>query len=302
MADSSSLPPFGRVVTAMVTPFDTDGGVDYALAARLAQYLVAHGSDGLVVGGTTGESATLTEDEKIRLFQTVKGAVGSNAKILAGTGSNNTAESIVLSREAQHLGVDGLLLVTPYYNRPSQEGLYQHYHVIAEATTLPIMLYNVPARTGVNLDAATVLRLAEHPRIIALKEAGPSMSQVAEIIGSAPSDFAVYSGADENNLPILAQGGVGVVSVISHLAGIDLKAMHDAFFCGDTATARALHVKTVPLTKAMFSAPNPVPTKTALSMLDVLPNSLVRLPLVEANERERAVIHAALREYGLLPL
>lgn len=302
MAEMNTAAPFGRVVTAMVTPFDAEGGVDYAMAARLAQYLVAHGSDGLVVAGTTGESATLTDDEKIRLFQTVKSAVGGSAKILAGTGSNNTAESIVLSREAQHLGVDGLLLVTPYYNRPSQEGLYQHYWTIAEATTLPIMLYNVPARTGTNLEAATVLRLTEHPQIVALKEAGPSLSQVAEIIGGAPSSFAVYSGADENNLPILALGGFGVVSVISHVAGPDLKAMHDAFFGGDIAAARAIHNKTVLLTKALFSAPNPVPTKTALSMLDVLPNSLVRLPLVEANERERAVIHAALKDYGLLPL
>jgi 4-hydroxy-tetrahydrodipicolinate synthase len=292
--------PFGRILTAMVTPFDANGGVDYALAGRLAQYLVAHGSNGLVVAGTTGESATLTDDEKLRLFRAVKDAVGTSAKVVAGTGSNSTAETIVLSREAQHLGMDGLLLVTPYYNRPSQEGLYQHYAAVSDAVTCPITLYNVPARTGVNLEAATVLRLVDRENIVALKEAGPSMSQVAEIVAAAPSPFAVYSGADENNLPILAVGGVGVVSVVSHIAGPDLQKMHDAFFAGDMDTARRIHLALVGVTKAMFSAPNPVPTKTALAMLDVLPNSLVRLPLVEANERERAVIHAALKDYGLL--
>ena len=300
MTDTSQTPPFGRVVTAMVTPFDADGGVDYEEAALLARHLVAHGSDGLVVSGTTGESATLITDEKIRLFQTVRAAVGKSAKVLAGTGSYNTAETIVLSREAQHLGVDGLLLVTPYYNRPSQEGIYQHYKAVAEAVTLPVMLYNVPARTAVNMEAATVLRLAEVPNIVALKEAGPSMSQIAEVLAAAPAGFAVYSGADENNLPILALGGVGVVSVVSHLAGPELAKMHTAFFAGDMATARQIHLHMTPLTRAMFSAPSPVPTKTALAMLDILPNSLVRLPMIEANDRERAVIHAAIKDYGLL--
>ena len=300
MADTEQNPPFGRVLTAMVTPFDAAGGVDYEEAAELARHLIAHGSDGLVVAGTTGESATLNTDEKIRLFQTVKEAVGKSAKVLAGTGSNNTAETVVLSREAQHLGVDGLLLVTPYYNRPSQEGIYQHYKTVAEAVTLPIMLYNVPARTSTNMEAGTVLRLTEIANIVALKEAGSSMSQVADIVTDAPANFALYSGADELNLPILALGGVGVVSVISHLVGTDLAKMHDAFFGGDLVAARKIHLATMPLTRAMFSAPNPVPTKTALSMLDVLPNSLVRLPLIEANDRERAVIHAAIKDYGLL--
>ena len=301
MADTETHSPlFGRVLTAMVTPFDAAGGVDYEEAAALAQHLVAHGSDGLVVAGTTGESATLNTDEKIRLFQTVKAAVGKSAKVLAGTGSNNTAETVVLSREAQYLGVDGLLLVTPYYNRPSQEGIYQHYKTVAEAVTLPIMLYNVPARTSVNMEAATVLRLTGIANVVALKEAGSNMSQVADIVADAPADFAVYSGADELNLPVLALGGVGVVSVISHLVGPDLAKMHEAFFGGDLTTARKIHLATMPLTRAMFSAPNPVPTKTALSMLDILPNSLVRLPLIEANDRERAVIHAAIKDYGLL--
>ncbi|MBV9849585.1 MAG: 4-hydroxy-tetrahydrodipicolinate synthase [Armatimonadetes bacterium] len=299
MADTDTrTPPFGRVLTAMATPFDASGGVDYEEAARLARYLAAHGSDGLVVAGTTGESATLTADEKIRLFGTVREAVGKDAKVLAGTGSYNTAETITLSREAQHLGVDGLLVVTPYYNRPSQEGLYQHYKAVADAVTLPVMLYNVPTRTSVNMEAATVLRLAEIANVVALKEASPSMSQVAEVVAGAPATFAVYSGADENNLPILALGGVGIVSVVSHVAGPDLAQMHTAFFDdNDLATARRIHLRTLPLTKAMFSAPSPVPTKTALCMLDVLPNSLVRLPLVEANDRERAVIHAALKDY-----
>ena len=300
MTDTTHTPPFGRVLTAMATPFDSTGGVDYEETALLAQHLVAHGSDGLVISGTTGESATLTADEKIRLFRTVREAVGKSAKVVAGTGSYNTAETIVLSREAEHLGVDGVLVVTPYYNRPSQEGLYQHYKAVAEAVTIPVMLYNVPTRTAVNLEAATVLRLAEIANIVGLKEASPSMSQVGEIIAGAPAGFSVYSGADENNLPILALGGVGTVSVISHIIGPDLAKMHKAFFDGDLSTAREIHLRTLPITHALFIAPSPVPTKTALSMLDVLPNSLVRLPLIEANERERAIIHAAMKDYGLL--
>ena len=291
--------PFGRVLTAMATPFSTDGSVDYAEAGRLAQYLISHGNDGLVVAGSTGESVTLSTEEKLGLFRTVHEAVGGRAKILGGVGSPSTADTIHFVEQVSDLGLDGLLVVTPAYNKPSQEGLYQHFKAVSEATELPIMLYNVPGRTSVNMETATVLRLADLPNIIALKEAG-RVEQAAEIISGVDERFAVYSGADENNLPILALGGVGVVSVIGHTVGDDLQTMHQAFFAGDLQTARRLHLKTLPMTRAMFSAPNPVPTKTALAMLDVLPHSRVRLPLVEANERERAVIHAALRDYGLL--
>jgi len=295
-----SEPIFGRVLTAMITPFDAAGGVDYAEAGRMAQWLTEHGSDGLVVTGTTGESATLSLDEKMRMYETVVKAVGDRAKVLAGTGSYDTAETVELSRAAAETGVDGLLVVTPYYNRPSQEGMYQHYQAVAEATSVPLVLYNVPARTGVNLEAATVLRLAQIENIVGIKEASKLLDQVGEIIGGAPEGFQVYGGADEVNLPILALGGVGNISVISHVVGPDLQKMHQAFFSGDLETARQIHLRTLPMTRAMFSAPSPVPTKTALAMMDVLPSSRVRLPLVEANEKERGLIHAALKDYGLL--
>ncbi len=293
-------PIFGRVLTAMITPFDAAGNVDYAEAGRMAQWLTEHGSDGLVVTGTTGESATLSLDEKMRMYETVVKAVGDRAKVLAGTGSYDTAETVELSRAAAETGVDGLLVVTPYYNKPSQEGLYQHYQAVAEATSVPLVLYNVPARTSVNLEAATVLRLAQIENIVGVKEASKLLDQVGEIIGGAPEGFQVYGGADEVNLPILALGGVGNISVISHVVGLDLQKMHQAFFSGDLETARQIHLRTLPMTRAMFSAPSPVPTKTALAMMDVLPSSRVRLPLVEANEKERGLIHAALKDYGLL--
>ena len=293
-------PIFGRVLTAMVTPFDGAGNVDYAETKRLARWLAANGSDGLVVTGTTGESATLTRDEKLLMYAAVREAVGPETKVLAGTGSYDTAETVLLSVEAEETGVDGLLVVTPYYNKPSQEGLYCHYKTIAEATTLPVVLYNVPGRTHVNMEAATTLRLAQIENIVAIKEASALLAQVGEIILHAPDGFQLYGGADEVNLPVLALGGVGNISVISHVVGPDLQKMHQAFFSGDLATARALHLATLPMTRAMFSAPSPVPTKTALAMLDVLSGSRVRLPLVDASEKERAVIHTALKEYGLL--
>ena len=297
---ASPEPIFGRVLTAMITPFDAAGNVDYAEAAHIAQWLTEHGSDGLVVTGTTGESATLSLDEKMRMYETVVKAVQGQAKVLAGTGSYDTAETVELSHAASETGIDGLLVVTPYYNRPSQEGLYQHYAAVAAATALPVVLYNVPARTGVNLEAATVLRLTRIENIVAVKEASKMLDQVGEIIAGAPEGFQVYGGADEVNLPILALGGVGNISVISHVVGSDLQTMHQAFFRGDLETARKIHLGTLPITRAMFSAPSPVPTKTALAMMDVLPSSRVRLPLVEANEKERGLIHAALKDYGLL--
>ena len=296
---AANITPFGRVLTAMITIFDAEGGVDYAETGRMAQYLAAHGSDGLVVAGSTGESVALTASEKLRLFATVRAAVGSATRVLGGVGSSSTAETVELTGQASALGLDGLLIVTPAYNKPSQEGMYQHFRAAADATSLPIMLYNVPGRTSVNLEPTTVLRLAELPNIVALKEAG-RLEQVGEVVAGAPEGFAVYSGADESNLPVLSLGGVGTVSVIAHVVGPDLQRMHEAFFSGDLATARALHLRTLPMTKAMFTAPNPVPTKTALTMLDILAGSRVRLPLIEANERERAAIHAALYDYGLL--
>jgi 4-hydroxy-tetrahydrodipicolinate synthase len=296
---SSDKPPFGRVLTAMVTPFNSAGDVDYPATARLADYLIRNGSDGLVVSGTTGESPTLTHDEKIELFKAIKQTVGPGVPVLAGVGSYNTQETTDLAKAAERCGVDGLLLVAPYYNKPSQEGLFQHFTSVANATGLPIMLYNVPSRTITNIEAGTAIRLAEHPRIVAIKEASANMAQVGEIAFGAP-DFAIYSGADEVNYPMLALGSVGAVSVISHLVGKDLSMMYERFNAGDIATARAIHLRTLALTRAMFSFPSPVPTKTALAMLGVLDGCQVRLPMVTASEKEKALVQAALQGYGLL--
>lgn len=292
-------PYFGRVVTAMVTPFKANGDLDYDCAANLAKYLVANGSDGLVVSGTTGESATLNADEKVRLFEVVKNAVGGQAKVLGGTGSYSTADTIVLTRAAQDIGLDGALIVTPYYNKPSQAGMYEHFKTIADSTDIPIVLYNVPGRTGINLEVQTVAALSSIRNIIALKEASKDVQQIGEIAASVAPNFQIYSGDDAATLPILSLGGVGVISVISHLVGKDLQAMHTSFFKGDLPASQAVHLKSLALTRAMFAGPSPVPTKTALAMLRILPNDTVRLPLIEATESERAVVLSAIQRYGL---
>ncbi len=293
---------WGRVLTAMVTPFAADGSLDEPGIRRLVDYLLDHGSDGLVASGTTGESPTLTWDEKLTLFSLVKEAVAGRGAVIAGTGGNNTAEAVKLSQEAAKLGMDGILLVAPYYNKPSQEGLYRHFRTIAEAVPLPVMIYNVPGRTSVNIEAGTVLRLArEVPNIVAVKEASGNLMQVSEIIAHAPEGFRVYSGEDGLVLPILAVGGYGVVSVTAHLVGDDLNQMHRAFFSGNLREAARLHASMLPIVRACFqpSTPSPVPVKAALNMLGI-PVGKPRLPLVEATEAERAVVAKALEDYGLL--
>ena len=295
----ASETPFGRLLTAMVTPFDDGFALDYGMAAELARHLVdEQGADGLVVAGSTGESATLTEDERLRLVKTVVDAVGGRAHVLAGTGTNNTAQSIRLSQAVQDLGAEGLMLVCPYYNKPSQEGLYQHFARIAESVNLPILLYNVPGRTSVNLLPATVARLAEIPNIVAIKEASGSLDQVTEIVRSSPR-LAVYSGDDSLTLPILAVGGVGVVSVASHVAGRAIKAMIESYMAGDVQAAARVHGSLFPLFKAMFVTTNPVPVKTAVNMMG-LKVGLPRLPLVPATEKEREVIAGAMSAAGIL--
>lgn len=297
---SQQNPRFGQVITAMVTPFSDDLVIDERQVKRLCDYLLSHGSDSLVVCGTTGESPTLSHEEKLAMFRLVKEAAGG-AKVIAGTGSNNTADSIALTKEAEEIGVDAALVVAPYYNKPSQQGLYEHFRAIAQSTSLAIMLYNVPGRTITNIAASTVIRLAQDcSNIVAVKEASNDMAQIGEIALGAPAGFEIYSGADEANLPILALGGVGAVSVTSHIAGKDLKRMFEAFAAGDLKTARELHLKSLPLTRALFSVPSPAPTKAALRLIGVLPNSRVRLPLVEPNQEERAAIKAAVRKYGVL--
>ena len=294
---------FGQVLTAMATPFDAQGRLDEEAAARLAIYLLDNGSDGIVVCGTTGESPTLSHEEKLRLFRLVKNTVGGRGKVIAGTGGNDTAASVILTQEAAEIGVDAALLVVPPYNKPSQEGLYQHFKKIAQSVSnLPCMLYNVPPRTAQNLDAATTIRLAQDvPNIVATKEASGNLVQCAEIFAGVPSAFALYSGDDGLTLPLLSVGGVGVVSVSAHLVGRDMKAMHAAFFAGDYRQASQLNAKMLPIVRALFqpTTANPAPLKAALDMLGV-PVGGLRLPLVEANEKERGIVRAALAEYGLL--
>jgi 4-hydroxy-tetrahydrodipicolinate synthase len=289
-------------MTAMVTPFDADGWIDEEATRRLVDYLLASGSDGLVVCGTTGEAPTLSLDEKRLMFELVKDAAAGRGAIVAGTGTNDTRDAVELSRIAADVGVDGLLVVTPYYNKPSQEGLYQHFRAVAEATALPNMPYNVPGRTSVNLTADTCLRLAHDvPNVVAVKEASGNMMQITDIVAGAPEGFVVYSGEDGLVLPMLALGAYGVVSVTSHLVGQSMKAMIAAFLTGDHAEAARLHARMLPIVRACFQAttPSPVPLKAALDMLAV-PVGPPRLPLVEADAREREIVAEALRTYGLL--
>jgi len=296
----SNAPYFGRVVTAMVTPFDEKLRVDEDRAGLLATYLTQNGSDGIVVCGTTGESATLSVQEKLRLYRIVKDAVGHNTCVIANTGSNSTADSIELTRAAQEIGVDGVLTVAPYYNKPTQEGLYQHFKAIAASTTLPVMLYNVPGRTVTNILPGTVKRLAtDVPNILAIKEASSDLQQVGTIAANAGRGFEVYSGEDAVTLPILAIGGVGVVSVISHVVGNDLFKMHELFFRGDLEGARAIHFKTLPITRALFSTTSPSPVKYALEYLGIIDSGRVRLPLVELTADERQTVESALAAYGI---
>ncbi|TMI81749.1 MAG: 4-hydroxy-tetrahydrodipicolinate synthase [Bacillati bacterium ANGP1] len=292
---------FGQVITAMVTPMDRALAVDYDRAAALAKRLVDAGSDGLVVSGTTGEAPTLTDDEKIRLFRAVREAVGPRAKVIAGTGTYDTAHSIHLTREAERAGCDGVLLVNPYYNKPSQEGLYRHFKAVAESTSLPVMLYNIQGRTSVNCEPATIARLAEVPNIVAVKEASGSLDQMSQIRKLTRPEFLLYSGDDSLTLPLLAVGGTGVVSVASHLAGREIKAMIQAFQAGDIRQAQTLHFRLWPLFKVLFITTNPVPVKAALALSGFDVGGL-RLPLVDATAKEREAIGAVLKELALIPV
>jgi 4-hydroxy-tetrahydrodipicolinate synthase len=285
----------------MATPFDARGRVDEEAAARLVRHLLQSGSDGIVVCGTTGESPTLTHQEKLDLYRLVREVAGG-AAVIANTGGNDTEASIALTREAAELGVDGVLLVVPPYSKPSQEGMYRHFKAIAEAVPkTACMLYNVPARTGQNLDAATVARIARDvSNIVGIKEATGNLVQCAEIVAGAPREFAVYSGDDGLTLPMLAVGAVGVVSVIAHLVGREVKAMHEAFFSGRTAEATRLHLSMLPICRALFqpTTPSPAPLKAGLAMIGLCGSGL-RLPLVETNEKETGIVRAALAAYGL---
>lgn len=277
---------FGRVSTAMVTPFDAKGNIDFIKTTQLVEYLINNGSDSLVISGTTGESPTLTSEEKIALFKHVVKVVNKRVPVIAGTGNYNTKETIELTKKAEQAGVDGILLVAPYYNKPNQEGLYQHFKVVAESTKLPIMLYNIPGRSVVNIEPQTIIRLSEISNIVAVKEASGNLVQMAEIIANTPDDFVLYSGDDSLALPVLAIGGFGVVSVSSHIIGNEMQKMIEAFFLGNTKEATRLHQKLLPIMKGLFAAPSPVPVKTALQLKGLNVGS-VRLPLVPLTEAER---------------
>jgi 4-hydroxy-tetrahydrodipicolinate synthase len=290
---------FGRVVTAMVTPFTEGGALDVDRAQELAGWLVDHGSDGLVVTGSTGEAATLTDDEKITMWRAVAEAAGDRATVLAGTGTYDTAHSIHLSREAEKAGVAGLLIVTPYYNKPPQRGLLAHFAGIAEATPLPILAYNIPGRTGLRIEHDTLLRMAEVENIVAVKDSTGDFDAIAHLIGEAPDGFEVYSGDDWATFGYVSLGAVGVVSVASHVVGERIRQMIDQLEGGDLASARKVHYELMPVYDALFITSNPIPLKRAMALIGQ-PVGPPRLPLVEANDDETSRIEAALKESGAL--
>jgi len=289
---------FGRLLTAMVTPLNEEGEVDYGQAKKLAGALLNSGSDGILVSGTTGESPTLTRDEKLQLFADIKEAVGERGAVIAGTGNYNTAESVELTKEAEKIGVDGCLLTVPYYNKPTQEGLYRHFKTIAEGTSLPCIVYNVPSRTVTNLSAETTIRLSQVDNIIGIKEASGNMDQVARIIDKSAEGFLVWSGNDNDTFPILALGGYGVISVASHLVGNQIQEMISSFVSGKVSEAAKLHRRLLPIFKVLFIISNPMPLKYALNVVGFNAGR-PRLPLIEPDEESAAQIEAVLKNYQI---
>lgn len=276
---------FGQVLTAMVTPFDADENIDLERTTVLVDYLLENGTEGLVIAGTTGESPTLSTAEKLTLFKHVVNVVNKRIPVIAGTGSNDTASSIALTKEAEACGVDAIMLVTPYYNKPDQRGLFAHFSAIADATALPVMLYNIPGRSVVNMSAETIISLSKIKNIVSVKEASGDLNQVADIIESTEADFSVYSGDDGFTLPMLALGADGVVSVASHVIGNEMKAMVQYFMQGEVQQAAMVHRKLLPTMNGLFTSPSPTPIKAALQMKGVETGG-VRLPLVALTEQE----------------
>jgi len=274
---------FGEVVTAMVTPFDDENKINETQLEKLINHLINNGSDALIVSGTTGESATLTKEEKLKLYKKVVEIVENRIPVIAGTGTNNTKESIYLTQKAEELGVNGIMLVTPYYNRPSQKGIYNHFFKVAKATKLPVMLYNVPGRTGIHLEEETVISLSKVPNITSLKDASGDLESISSIISNTPDHFTLYSGDDCLTLPILSIGGFGVVSVASHIYGHKIKRMITNYNLGNVTLAAKLHKELLPFMKEIFHAPSPGPIKFALNNIGVSVGS-VRSPLAEVPE------------------
>jgi 4-hydroxy-tetrahydrodipicolinate synthase len=289
---------FGRLLTAMVTPFDSDGNVDYSQAKKLAAALIKSGNDGVVVCGTTGESPTVRVDEKLRLFKEIKAVLGDKGTVVAGTGNYNTVESCELTREAEKAEVDACLLVVPYYNRPTQDGLYQHFKTIAESTNLPCILYNVPSRTVTSCTAETVIKLSKIENIVGIKEASANFEQIARIIEGTSQEFLVYSGNDGDTFPIITMGGYGVVGVITHLVGLQVKEMIQLILDKRISEAATIHRSLLPLVNALFVVANPMPVKYALNYLGFKVGK-PRLPLVEPDEKSKAFIEQTLRRFKI---
>ncbi|MHB9003804.1 MAG: 4-hydroxy-tetrahydrodipicolinate synthase [Coriobacteriia bacterium] len=297
-----SQPRFGRMITAMVTPFGPNNELDLNRAATLADRLLSSGSDGLVVCGTTGESPTVFYDQKLELFRAVIDAVGGKAPVIANAGDNCTDDSVEFARKVAAMGVDAIMAVVPYYNKPPQEGLYRHFKAIADTVDVPVILYNIPGRCVINMEPDTILRLANDcENIVAVKQANADLSQVAAIIDGAPDGFEVLSGDDELTLPMMASGASGVISVMSHVAGPRFKEMIDAQVAGDHTRALRIHLELLPLMKALFITANPIMVKKALELTG-FPVGGVRLPLVEATAEQTQEITRIMRHVGLLPL
>lgn len=291
---------FGNIITAMVTPYTKEGAVDYDKAQKLTEHLLENGSDGVLVCGTTGESPCLTPSERAKLWDAVIEAAKGKGSVLAGTTDNETAFSCDTAKSVKASGADGLLAVVPYYNKPSQEGLYQHFCAIANSADIPVILYNIPGRTGINMEAETVLRIAQScPNVVGIKDATGSLDSVSKLKTIMPADFAVYCGDDSMTLPVLAVGGRGIISVASHIIGNEMKAMIDAFNAGDVKKAQELHYACFDCFKKLFITSNPVPVKECLNQLGWNMGDC-RLPLVPANAQEKEILAAMLKNYNLL--
>ena len=294
-------PYFGRLLTAMVTPFNADGSVNYEKAADLAEWLINNGSDGLVVAGSTGEAATMSAEEKLELFRVVVNRINKRVPVIAGTGSNNTADSVKMTKMAEAMGVDGALIVVPYYNKPTQEGFYQHFAAVAQSTGLPIIVYNVPGRTASNISPAIVARLAaDFENIVAIKEAAGNVAQVAELYSVLPEEFTIYSGDDGLILPFMSVGATGLISVLSNIGGGILQDVMQAYEDGRVREAAKLNARMVPLANAMFIETNPIPVKAAVTLVTGIDAGQPRLPLTPMEPANKAKMVAVLQEYGLV--
>lgn len=294
-------PYFGRLLTAMVTPFNADGSVNYEKAADLAEWLINNGSDGLVVAGSTGEAATMSAEEKLELFRVVVNRINKRVPVIAGTGSNNTADSVKMTKMAEAMGVDGALIVGPYYNKPTQEGFYQHFAAVAQSTGLPIIVYNVPGRTASNISPAIVASLAaDFENIVAIKEAAGNVAQVAELYSVLPEEFTIYSGDDGLIIPFMSVGATGLISVLSNIGGGILQDVMQAYEDGRVREAAKLNARMVPLANAMFIETNPIPVKAAVTLVTGIDAGQPRLPLTPMEPANKAKMVAVLQEYGLV--